>query len=118
MGDKVVDQKDQIHASRELRDKGPHKHGPEEYIPTQARTWTMKIHASTAQKSESPCNGRPWDSRPGQARAGRIKVWARENPSVMKVYRSTRESNRGGQAETRFPPETNNGKWKQRMMCQ
>jgi len=29
-GDNVVDQKDQVHASRELRDKGPHKHGPEE----------------------------------------------------------------------------------------
>ena len=29
-GDNVVDQEDQVHTSRELRDKGPHKHGPEE----------------------------------------------------------------------------------------
>jgi len=29
-GDNVVDQEDQVNASRELRDEGPHKHGPEE----------------------------------------------------------------------------------------
>jgi len=29
-GDNVVDQEDKVHANRELRDKGPHKHGPEE----------------------------------------------------------------------------------------
>ena len=35
-----------------------------------------------------------------------------------KVYRFIPESNRGGRAESRGPPETNKGKWKQRMMGQ
>jgi len=76
----------------------------------------MKIHASTDQKSESPHQGGPGGPRAGQAQAGRIKVWARENQSAMKVYRSTRESNRGGAAESRGPQETNKGKWRKRMI--
>jgi len=85
-------------------------------MPAQARTWRVKIHAGTEQKSESPRKRGPGGLRAAQARAGRIKVWARENLSATKVYRSTRESNRGGRAESWGPPETNKGKWKQRMM--
>ena len=76
------------------------------------------MQASTDMKSKGPRKRGPGDQRSAQARAERIKVWVRENQSAMKVSRSTGEGNRGGQVESRGPPEANKGERKQRMMSQ
>ena len=96
----------------------PSKHGPENKKLEEARTWRAKIRASTFLKSKGTRKHGPGGQRSAQAWAGRINVWVRENQSARQVSRSTGESNRGGQVESRGPPEVNNRERKQRMMHQ
>ena len=124
----MVDQGDQVHTRMDRMDKGPRlcgpggedpsKHGPEKERSEEARTQRAKIPASTDMKSKGPRKRGPGGQRSAQGRARRIKVWVRENQSATKVSRSTGESNRGGQVESRGPPEANKGERKQRMMSQ
>ena len=76
------------------------------------------IQASTDLKSKGPHKPGPGGQRSVQPGPGRIKVWVRENQSATQVSRSTGESSRGGQFESRGPPEANKGEQKQRMMRQ
>ena len=125
-GDNVVDQGDQVHTSMDRMDKGPRlcgpggedpsKHRPEKEGLEEARTRRAKIQASTDLNSRGPRKRGSGGQRAAQARAGRIKVWVRENQSATKVSRCTGESNRGGQVESRGPPEANTGERKQGMM--
>ena len=127
-GDNVVHQWDQVHTSTDRMDKGlrlcgprgedPSKHGPEKERLEEAPTWRAKIQGSTALKSKSRRKRGLEGRRSAQARAGRIKVWVRENQSAAKVSRSTGDSNRCGQVESRGPPEENKGERKQTMMRQ
>ena len=106
-GDNVVDQEDQVHASKDRM---------------------AKVRACADLEGEDSCNTDlkskgsrkrgPEGQRSAQARAGKIKVWARESQSATKVFRATGESNRGGRIESRGPPEANRGERKQRMMDQ
>ena len=119
---------DQVHTSTDRIDKGPRlcgpggedpsKHGPEQERLEEAQTPRAKIQASTDLKSKGPRKRGPGGQKSAQGRVGRIKICVRENQSATKVSRSTGESNRGGQVESRGPPEANKGERKQRMMRQ